>query len=72
MAAGTKLAAHCGPQNSRLTAHLPLIVPSTEGLPVGAAGLRIGGPPGADGEFNWRVWKEGELVGFSLFFCDFQ
>ena len=64
MAPGTQLEAHSGPQNSRLTAHLPLVVPSVDGLPVGAAGLRIGGPPGEDGEFEWRVWKEGELMIF--------
>ena len=64
MAPGTQLEAHSGPQNSRLTAHLPLIVPSVEGLPRGAAGLRIGGPPDGDGEFEWRVWKEGELMIF--------
>ena len=63
MAPGTQLEAHSGPQNSRLTAHLPLVVPSVDGLPVGAAGLRIG-PPGRDGEFDWRVWKEGEVMIF--------
>lgn len=64
MAAGTSLEAHSGPQNSRLTAHLPLIVPPVKGLPPGAAGLRIGGPPTDDGEFEWRVWQEGQLMIF--------
>jgi hypothetical protein len=63
MAPGTRLEAHCGPQNSRLTAHLPLVVPSVAGLPAGEAGLRIG-PPGEDGEFEWRVWEEGKLMIF--------
>ena len=55
---GTTLEAHCGPKNSRLTAQLPLIVPPAGGLPKGAAGLRVGGPPNEEGEFEWRLWEE--------------
>lgn len=58
MDAGTELGPHCGPRNSRLTAHLPLIVPplAADGL---QKGVRVGEP-----DAEWRMWEEGKLMIF--------
>ena len=63
MEGGTILAPHCGPRNSRLTAHLPLIVPEIDESAQGSGvGLRVG-PPQGEGE-AWRRWEEGEVLIF--------
>ena len=74
MDAGTSLGSHCGPTNSRLTAHLPLIVPPVAEQPLRnpfggcggvsrVVGLRVG-EPAAFPYDDWRVWKEGQLMIF--------
>ena len=64
MDAGTELGSHCGPRNTRLTAHLPLIVPPQAADPEEGArpGVRVGEPGGEEG--GWRMWEEGELMIF--------
>lgn len=65
MDAGTELGPHCGPRNSRLTAHLPLIVPPLA-PDVRSAGVRVGKPE-ADAAASlqqWRLWEEGKLMIF--------
>ena len=63
MDAGTELGPHCGPRNSRLTAHLPLIVPSLA-PDVQAAGVRVGEPDAESNLQQWRLWEEGNLLIF--------
>ena len=63
MDGGTTLAPHCGPRNSRLTAHLPLIVPEIDEPEEGErVGLRVGHPQNEDSA--WRTWEEGEVIIF--------
>lgn len=63
MEGGTTLAPHCGPRNSRLTAHLPLVVPEIDEPEQGSrAGLRVGHPQ-EEGE-AWRRWEEGQVLIF--------
>lgn len=71
MEGGTTLAPHCGPRNSRLTAHLPLIIPETDEPKQGERfGLRVGRTlkeesieVGGEGD-AWRMWEEGEVLIF--------
>merc|ERR1712166_4298 len=56
--AGAVLAPHCGPKNTRLTAHLGLIVPR---YPEPAS-LRIG-KPAEDGS-DRHTWEEGKVIVF--------
>ena len=71
---GTELGPHCGPRNSRLTAHLPLIVPP---LAAGGSqvGVRVGEPvpeEEQDDDQQWRVWEEGKVmifVSLIMFVC---
>lgn len=56
--AGAVLAPHCGPKNTRLTAHLGLIVPQ---YPEPAS-LRIG-EPAEDGS-DRHTWQEGKVIVF--------
>jgi aspartyl/asparaginyl beta-hydroxylase (cupin superfamily) len=65
LAPGSKIAPHCGASNLRLRCHLPLIVPRTSSVDIGA---RAGGAecPSARmrvGE-EWRGWTEGRCVLF--------
>ena len=69
MEGGSSLAPHCGPRNSRLTAHLPLIVPEIEepsvDEPVGLrVGERVGEPGGEAAAAEWRRWEEGQVLIF--------
>jgi hypothetical protein len=59
MDAGTELGPHCGPRNSRLTAHLPLIVPPLAADGLQKAGIRVGETDAA-----WHMWEEGKLMIF--------
>ena len=61
------MAPHCGPRNSRLTAHLPLIVPEIDEPKQGErVGLRVGNPleDGSAETDGWRMWEEGEVLIF--------
>jgi len=49
LAPGTRLAAHCGPTNLRLTCHLPLIIPERCSITCGG---------------ETRVWEEGRCIVF--------
>ena len=61
MEGGTTLAPHCGPRNSRLTAHLPLIVPEIDEPKQGSnVGLRVGHPR----DESWQMWEEGQVLIF--------
>ncbi|KAA0189260.1 hypothetical protein HAZT_HAZT008429 [Hyalella azteca] len=52
MEGGTHVWAHCGPTNCRLRAHLGLVVPKTEPVPV----IRV--------EDQYLTWREGEVIVF--------
>jgi aspartate beta-hydroxylase len=61
MDAGTELESHCGPRNSRLTAHLGVIVPPPTEPSTAGSSLRVGPP---ENEGARREWKEGEVIVF--------
>jgi hypothetical protein len=64
LSAGTRLRPHCGPTNTRLRAHLPLLVPHGEcAMRVGRApprGWVEGEPLLFDDSFEHEVWNETE------------